>query len=40
MVFHMLTIGDQFPQFAAKAVVGLDRGKEFSDLTDKSYDGK
>ncbi|HEU0034828.1 MAG TPA: peroxiredoxin [Kofleriaceae bacterium] len=36
----MLTIGDRFPAFQAKAVVGLDRGKEFADLTDASFDGK
>lgn len=36
----MLTIGDQFPSFAAKAVVGLERGKEFADLTNHSFDGK
>jgi peroxiredoxin (alkyl hydroperoxide reductase subunit C) len=36
----MLTIGDQFPQFGVKAVVATERGKEFADLTDKSYDGK
>lgn len=36
----MLTIGDPFPQFTAKAVVSLDRGKEFIDLTDKHYEGK
>jgi alkyl hydroperoxide reductase subunit AhpC len=36
----MLTIGDTFPSFTAKAVVSLDRGKEFTDLTDQSFDGK
>ncbi len=36
----MLTIGDQFPQFKGKAVVGLDKGKEFSDLDNQSFDGK
>ncbi|MBS1121172.1 MAG: ahpC [Deltaproteobacteria bacterium] len=36
----MLTIGDQFPSFAAKAVVALQPGKEFADLTDTSYAGK
>jgi alkyl hydroperoxide reductase subunit AhpC len=36
----MLTIGDTFPAFAAKAVVGLERGREFADLTDRSFDGK
>ena len=36
----MLTIGDQFPSFQAKAVVGLERGREFADLTEHSFDGK
>jgi peroxiredoxin (alkyl hydroperoxide reductase subunit C) len=36
----MLTIGDQFPSFAVKAVVSTERGKEFSDLTDQSFAGK
>ena len=34
----MLTIGDKFPAFEAKAVVGPD--KEFRDLTDQSYADK
>jgi alkyl hydroperoxide reductase subunit AhpC len=36
----MLTIGDTFPTFAAKAVVSLERGKEFADVTSTSFDGK
>jgi peroxiredoxin (alkyl hydroperoxide reductase subunit C) len=36
----MLTIGDQFPSFTAKAVVSLERGKEFIEITDRSFDGK
>ena len=36
----MLTIGDQFPSFTAKAVVSLDRGKEFAELSQGSFDGK
>ena len=36
----MLTIGDRFPQFKLKAVVGLDKGKEFADVTDKDHPGK
>jgi peroxiredoxin (alkyl hydroperoxide reductase subunit C) len=36
----MLTIGDQFPTFTAKAVVGLDRGHEFETLSDQSFTGK
>jgi alkyl hydroperoxide reductase subunit AhpC len=36
----MLTIGDKFPSFAAKAVVGLERGKEFAEVSDRSFEGK
>jgi peroxiredoxin (alkyl hydroperoxide reductase subunit C) len=36
----MLTIGDRFPEFKAKAVVSQDKGKEFVDLTECSYEGK
>ena len=36
----MLTIEDTFPQFGVKAVVASERGKEFADLTDQSFEGK
>jgi peroxiredoxin (alkyl hydroperoxide reductase subunit C) len=36
----MLTIGDQFPPFGVKAVVSTERGKEFADVTNHSFDGK
>jgi peroxiredoxin (alkyl hydroperoxide reductase subunit C) len=36
----MLTIGDTFPSFTAKAVVAQERGKEFIDITDATYAGK
>ena len=36
----MLTIGDTFPAFTAKAVVSLDPGHEFETLSDQSYAGK
>ena len=36
----MLTIGDQFPAFTAKAVVSLERGHEFTTLSNTSFDGK
>ena len=36
----MLTIGDKFPPFTAKAVVSQESGKEFIELTDQTYDGK
>ncbi|PLX32262.1 MAG: alkyl hydroperoxide reductase [Ignavibacteria bacterium] len=36
----MLTVGDTFPEFSLKAVVNTEPGKEFADLTDKTYAGK
>lgn len=36
----MLTVGDSFPQFALQAVVSREKGKEFTEITDKSYTGK
>jgi len=36
----MLTVGDTFPQFALQAVVSRDKGKEFTEINDKSYAGK
>ncbi|HEY5952078.1 MAG TPA: peroxiredoxin [Kofleriaceae bacterium] len=36
----MLTIGDKFPAFKATAVVSQEKGKEFIELTDGTYDGK
>ena len=36
----MLTIGDQFPAFKATAVVSQEKGKEFLEVTDQTYDGK
>lgn len=36
----MLTIGDRIPEFALKSVVSLERGKEFQDVTNRSYPGK
>src|SRR5512138_1823692 len=36
----MLTIGDKFPAFTAKAVVSQESGKEFLELNDQTYDGK
>ena len=35
----MLTIGDRFPTFKAKAVVSQEKGKEFIELTDGTYEG-
>jgi hypothetical protein len=37
---YMLTIGDKFPTFNAQAVVSREAGKEFAQLTDKSFEGK
>jgi alkyl hydroperoxide reductase subunit AhpC len=36
----MLTVGDKFPQFNLQAVVGLEKGKEFREITDLNYGGK
>ena len=36
----MLTIGDTFPSFTATAVVSTEPNKQFTQLTDKSFDGK
>jgi peroxiredoxin (alkyl hydroperoxide reductase subunit C) len=35
----MLTIGDRFPEFRLQAVVGLDPGNEFGEVTDRSHPG-
>jgi alkyl hydroperoxide reductase subunit AhpC len=36
----MLSVGDRFPGFDLSAVVGLEKGKEFSDITNETYKGK
>ena len=36
----MLTITDTFPPFTATAVVSLEPGKQFTQLTDQSFTGK
>jgi peroxiredoxin (alkyl hydroperoxide reductase subunit C) len=36
----MLTVGDRFPQFRLQAVVSLEKGKEFQEITDETYRGK
>jgi alkyl hydroperoxide reductase subunit AhpC len=36
----MLTVGDHFPAFALQAVVGLDPGKEFEEITEQAYPGR
>lgn len=36
----MLTVGDKFPEFKLQAVVSLDKGKEFQEVTEKTYQGK
>lgn len=36
----MLTVGDKLPEFAVKAVVSLEKGKEFADITNETYKGK
>ena len=32
----MLTIGDTFPTFTATAVVGLEPGKQFAEITERA----
>jgi lipoyl-dependent peroxiredoxin subunit C len=36
----MLTVGDKFPHFKLQAVVGLEKGKEFREISDESHPGK
>lgn len=36
----MLTVGDKFPEFDLQAVVSLEKGKEFAQISQKSYPGK
>ena len=36
----MLTVGKKFPEFKLQAVVSREAGKEFQEVTDKSYEGK
>lgn len=36
----MLTVGDKFPEFKLQAVVSLEKGKEFQEVTEGSYQGK
>jgi peroxiredoxin (alkyl hydroperoxide reductase subunit C) len=36
----MLTVREKFPQFNLKAVVSLEKGKEFQEIDNNSYEGK
>ncbi len=36
----MLTVGDKFPEFRLQAAVSLEKGKEFQEITDRSYPGQ
>jgi lipoyl-dependent peroxiredoxin subunit C len=36
----MMTVGDRFPSFQLKAVVGLEKGKEFAEVTSESHPGR
>ena len=36
----MLTVGDKLPAFNVKAVVSLEKGKEFKDINQDTYKGK
>jgi peroxiredoxin (alkyl hydroperoxide reductase subunit C) len=36
----MLTVGDRLPPFALQAAVDIEKGREFAQITDRSYPGK
>lgn len=36
----MLGVGETFPEFAVKATVSTEKGKEFQDITNESFEGK
>jgi len=36
----MLTVGDKLPSFKVPAVVSLEKGKEFKEVSDKDFAGK
>ncbi|MAT40499.1 MAG: alkyl hydroperoxide reductase [Ectothiorhodospiraceae bacterium] len=36
----MLTVGDRLPEFKLQATVSREKGKEFAEITDKTYAGK
>ena len=36
----MLTVGDKFPQWKLTATVALEKGKEFSELSNEQFKGK
>ena len=36
----MLSVGDVLPEFKLKAVVSLEKGKEFQDISSKDFKGK
>ncbi len=36
----MLGVGEQFPNYSLSAVVSLEKGKEFTTITNESYEGK
>jgi len=36
----MLTVGDKLPNFSVKATVSLEKGKEFTTITQDTYKGK
>lgn len=40
MASHFITVGDKFPQFDKKAVVSVEKGKEFKHITNRDIEGK
>ena len=37
---HVLSVGSEFPAFEKKAVVSIEKGKEFGTVSDKDYKSK
>jgi peroxiredoxin (alkyl hydroperoxide reductase subunit C) len=40
MINKCVSVGSQFPAFKKKAVVSLEKGKEFEDITNNIHEGK
>src|SRR6185369_6422880 len=36
----MLTVGDRIPEFDLQATVNIEKGREFQQITDRSFPGK
>jgi peroxiredoxin (alkyl hydroperoxide reductase subunit C) len=40
MANNFVTVGMKFPEFSKKSVVSIEKGKEFSEVSNKDIDGK